>query len=366
MQETFRILFLLIFYGFTACASPAGTAKADQAISDPEQVIFYPTYGYPEGDEWVIPMRVYVFEYRNLMENFVESIVSRAREMSDSERERFHFRMRDFVADSESRETPAFTFTDDPEQETFHLLTPEGDPIRTNLNGLASAEFRISKAVAERISQHSDSEKEWLRIVSANPEHEGGGWIRLLKPEGMSVISDIDDTIKITEIPAGSSVVLENTFFKPYQAVPGMAERYQEYGEEVAFHYVSGSPWQLYRPLSEFLWSDEVNFPRGSFHMKTVTKNILSLSTWSGLSDLLFNDDFTYEQKKNQIEVIIETFPQRKFILYGDSGESDPEVFSELKQVFGDQIVEMVIRDVRGIRFEEPERLKGMIVLPVL
>lgn len=365
MQETFRVLFIIFFFWLTACVSPEGSSKTDQLFLDPEEVIFYPTYGYLEGDEWVIPMRAYVFEYRNLMENMVGSIVSGAREMSDSEMERFHFRVRDFVADSESREKPAFLFTDDPEQEIFQLLNPEGDPIRTNLNGLVSAEFRIPKAVAERITQNRESENEWLRIVSANSEHEGGGWIRLLQPEGISVISDIDDTIKITEIPAGQSVVLENTFFKPYQAVPGMGERYQEYGEEVAFHYVSGSPWQLYRPLSEFLWSEEINFPMGSFHMKTVTKNILSLSTWSGLSDLFFNEDFTYEQKKNQIEVIIQTFPQRKFILYGDSGESDPEVFSELKQEFGDQIVEIVIRDVRGIRFEEPERLEGMTVIPV-
>ena len=144
-----------------------------------------------------------------------------------------------------------------------------------------------------------------------------------------------------------------------------MAERYQEYGDEVAFHYVSGSPWQLYRPLSGFLLSDEVNFPRGSFHMKTVTKNILSLSTWSGLSDLLFNEDFTYEQKKSQIEIIIQTFPDRTFILYGDSGESDPEVFSDLKEEYGDQIVKMVIRDVRDLRDEEPERFEGMEVIPV-
>src|SRR5690625_7256956 len=93
--------------------------------------------------------------------------------------------------------------------------------------------------------------------------------------------------------------------------------------------------------------------------MKTVTKNLLSLSTWSSLGDLLFNEDFTYEQKKEQIEGILKTFPDRKFILYGDSGESDPEIFSELNQRYGDQIVKMVIRDVRGVQQEDPGRLEG-------
>lgn len=355
-------LLLLCIIWLSACRSIANTA--DRIISDPEMVIFYPTYGYLEEDEWVILMRAYVFEYRNAVEDIAESIVTGRRDLTEEESERFHYRMRDFVVDSESREKPAFLFVDDPEKEVFQIVNSDGDPLRTNLNGLISAEFRLPVAVAERMTEEGAGGGGWLQIRSANEDHEGGGWIRLLEPEGVSVISDIDDTIKITDIPAGRSVVLENTFFKPYQAVPGMAERYQEYGPEVAFHYVSGSPWQLYRPLSEFLWSDEVNFPMGSFHMKTVTKNLLSLSTWSGLGDLLFNEDFTYEQKKEQIEGILKTFPDRKFILYGDSGESDPEIFSELNQIYGDRIVRMVIRDVRGIQHEEPDRLKGMDVIP--
>lgn len=356
-------LLLLCMIWLSACKSIANTAG--RIISDPEMVIFYPTYGYLEEDEWVILMRTYVFEYRNVLEEVAESIGTVGRELTEEETERFHYRIKDFVVDSESREIPAFRFVDDPLQEVFQIVNSDGDPLRTDLNGLISAEFRLPVATADRITQGSAAGGGWLQIRSANEDHEGGGWIRLLKPEGVSVISDIDDTIKITDIPAGRSVVLENTFFKPFQAVPGMAERYQEYGPEVAFHYVSGSPWQLYRPLSEFLWSDEVNFPLGSFHMKTVTKNLLSLSTWSSLGDLLFNEDFTYEQKKEQIEGILKTFPDRKFILYGDSGESDPEIFSELNQMYGDQIVKMVIRDVRGVQQEDPGRLEGMEVIPV-
>ena len=45
--------------------------------------------------------------------------------------------------------------------------------------------------------------------------------------------------------------------------------------------------------------------------------------------------------------------------------ESDPEIFSELNQMYGDQIVKMVIRDVRGVQQEDPGRLEGMEVIPV-
>ena len=73
---------------------------------------------------------------------------------------------------------------------------------------------------------------------------EVAGRMRLIEPEGLSVISDVDDTIKITEIPAGPAIVMRNTFLRPYNAVPGMLENYGAFGTDTSFHYVSGGPWQ--------------------------------------------------------------------------------------------------------------------------
>lgn len=61
--------------------------------------------------------------------------------------------------------------------------------------------------------------------------------------------------------------LLANTFLKPFQAVAGMARLYQDcYARGGAFHYVSGSPWQLYPPLSEFF--EDALLPPGSFDLK--------------------------------------------------------------------------------------------------
>ena len=184
--------------------------------------------------------------------------------------------------------------------------------------------------------------------------------MRLIPPHGLSLISDIDDTIKVTDILAGREVVMENTFFRPFAAVPGMAERYRRLGEETAFHYVSGGPWQLYRPLAEFIAA--AGFPDGSFHMKSVRKNLLTPGSWQDLASLA-GGDATTEQKLGQIGGIIGHFPERRFILVGDSGEHDPEVYREIRDRFPGQIEAIWIRDVADDRHRHPERLEGMQII---
>src|SRR5206468_1264952 len=89
----------------------------------------------------------------------------------------------------------------------------------------------------------------------------------LLRDSGVSVLSDIDDTIKISDVRDRRELI-QNTFCRPFQPVPGMAGTYQRWAAEGAqFHYVTASPWQLYLPLAEFVRSN--GFPAGTFHMKS-------------------------------------------------------------------------------------------------
>jgi phosphatidate phosphatase APP1 len=75
----------------------------------------------------------------------------------------------------------------------------------------------------------------------------------LIGPKGLSVVSDIDDTIKISSVTVKEEL-MANTFFRPWRAVPGMAALYQQWGQEGAvFHYVSNSPWPLETVLEFFL-----------------------------------------------------------------------------------------------------------------
>ncbi|MCC5941591.1 MAG: App1 family protein [Balneolaceae bacterium] len=329
-----------------------------------DNVLFYPAYGYSSGDDWVIPIRVYVYEYRPGTQSLVRRMFTRIRGLNEEQAQIFNSRIRDFVVDSESRETVLFSFDDDPQEEVFGIPDGEGSYRSTGLNGFAEGELRISKERMKEITAAQNPADGWLTIRAVSDGHPGEGRIKLIEPEGHSVISDVDDTVKITELPAGSQIVIRNTFYKEYVAAPDMAEFYHSFGENTAFHYVSGSPWQLFRPLSQFLFGDEAGFPEGTFHMKSVTKNFLSLNTWRDLRELVMNEDVTFDQKITQISQILEHFPQREFILIGDSGEADPEVFSTIREMFPDQVREIYIRDVVNARELAPERLEDMHIIP--
>ena len=60
----------------------------------------------------------------------------------------------------------------------------------------------------------------------------------------------------------------------------------------------------------------------------------------------LFADPEKY--KRAVIEPLLKRFPNRRFILIGDSGERDPEIYAALARNYPRQIERIVIRDVTG------------------
>jgi hypothetical protein len=48
------------------------------------------------------------------------------------------------------------------------------------------------------------------------------------------------------------------------------------------------------------------------------------------------------------IEPLVTRFPRRRFVLVGDSGERDPEIYGTLARRYPGQIARVLIRDVTG------------------
>ncbi|KAF9105833.1 hypothetical protein BGX27_009422 [Mortierella sp. AM989] len=182
----------------------------------------------------------------------------------------------------------------------------------------------------------------FLRLHARHPKmsDESRGTVDLIDPEGISIISDIDDTIKETNISAGTKIILRNTFLNEMQDVPGMAEVYTKWWKAgAALHYVSNSPWQLIPSLLEFFNSHK--FPPGSAHLR--------------LHDSVFKTYFMTpgEHKKASIHDILTDFPDRKFVLIGDSGEIDLEIYTQIAIDYPKQIIKIFIRDITTARLEE-------------
>jgi phosphatidate phosphatase APP1 len=126
----------------------------------------------------------------------------------------------------------------------------------------------------------------------------------------------------------------------PFEAVPGMAGAYSRWiGPGGHLHFVSSSPWQLFAPLTDLVSAS--GFPAATFDLKRVRPRDL-LTT----ADLLLADPL--QTKPPAIRALFEKFPKRKFVLVGDSGEKDPEVYGPIAKEFASQVVRIFIRDVTG------------------
>jgi phosphatidate phosphatase APP1 len=273
---------------------------------------------------------------------------------------RFSDRIADFLADDESGESVRLRFERDPDDVEHRIADGRGGFPETDGDGVVEGVITLSDEAARRLLERQASSDGWLAFRATSNEHRGTGRVRLIEPSGVSVVSDVDDTVKVTEIPAGASTVAVNTFYRPFVATTELAGRYSD--GAAAFHYVSGGPWQIYRPVSAFL-AGEGRFPAGSFHMRRIGGRITRpVTSLRALSQFVMAGG-TFEHKVSVITTLMERFPGRTFVLIGDSGEQDPEVYRAIASRFGSRVREIVIRDVVDARARDPKRLTGMTVV---
>ncbi len=344
-----------------------------------KEVTVYPTYGYRDSADtaaWIVPMRVWVHDNRDtpFVEEMIERWASRrfardiGRALSAGEQARLRGNLQHFIADDKSNDAVSFAFVDDPERTRFDFL------LRTTRNGVIEENVRVPAVLVEKCYTRRGHAGGWLQIDAATTDGHGRGLgaVRFLEAEGLSVVSDVDDTIKITEVPAGKTRVLRNSLLLPFRAAAGMRERYvnlaavAEGAGEACFHYVSGSPWQLYQPLARFLFEQE-SFPEGTVHMKNLRKNLLEPGALDTILAFALGGDLaTLEQKVRQITHLMMHLPRRDFILIGDSGEKDPEVYRAIANLFPGRVRKILIRDVQAERLAGMERITGPDVPVVL
>jgi phosphatidate phosphatase APP1 len=159
--------------------------------------------------------------------------------------------------------------------------------------------------------------------------------VQIIESKGVSLISDVDDTVKRSNIAMGTREIFRNTFVRDLAdlTIDGVKEWYHRMHEMgVKVHYCSNSPWQLFPVLATFFHT--AGLPQGSMHLKQ----------YSGMLQGIFEP--VAERKKGTLEAIIRDFPERKFLLVGDSGEADLEVYTELVAANPGRILAVFIRDV--------------------
>ena len=141
--------------------------------------------------------------------------------------------------------------------------------------------------------------------------------------KGISVISDIDDTIihsNATSLLNGFRSVING-----YQIVNNMDTLYSDLSKlGCNFHYITSSPdilfsmfYPLIRPKSVYK-----RFPFGTYHSISTHKHVLSSS-------------HRIAHKVHHILQIITDFPNKDLILIGDNGQHDIQIYTQILQILG-------------------------------
>ena len=135
----------------------------------------------------------------------------------------------------------------------------------------------------------------------------GNATAYLVPTEGMTIVSDIDDILRVTKIYQPEQGLL-NSFARPYTPWENMPSIYSNWSTSIPsmhFHYLTTTPEQITRNYMQYIYA---TYPGGSFDTRPLNFSDVSA---------------TLSIRKFLLEKIFQTFPQRKFILVGDVSNSD-------------------------------------------
>lgn len=313
-----RLLHAALWSMTVAGASILASGNAASIDAD-EQVILFPAFAAEgEASTWKARISGVIYEpghdglvRRGLLRELKRLIRQRFRigeaafeQEASAPASHFSERARMFVVDNERSEQLSVTLAG----KTF-VLGPSA------ANGHFEGEIQLPAATGRS--------GEWIDLRAVTEPGDTrvfAGRLQFIGRSGVSVVSDIDDTIKDSNVTDKPQLAL-NTFVRDFRAASGMAALYQRWAASgpVAFHYVSGSPFQLYPDLAAFVQKEA--FPAGSVHLRKFRLKDRSLLDF-------FGDPRQF--KLRTIRPLLDRFRGRQFVLVGDSGEKDPEVYAQL------------------------------------
>jgi phosphatidate phosphatase APP1 len=229
--------------------------------------------------------------------------------------------------------------------------------IVTDDSGYFHAAFRLPQPLASS-GWHT------VRLTLQDPAPRAGppaeAEARVLVPPASArfgVISDIDDTVLWSNVTSKlrmlKMLAMSNAHTrKPFKGVTAFYRALHDGPDGGAgnpLFYVSSSPWHLYTPLVDFMASQSL--PPGPLLLKEL-----------GVRNL-FGAGSHMDHKLTHIRQIVETYTQLPFVLIGDSGQQDPEIYREVVRLYPDRIRAIYIRSVDPdpARIEAIDRLAAEV-----
>lgn len=151
------------------------------------------------------------------------------------------------------------------------------------------------------------------------------------------IVSDIDDTVMVTRVPrpllaAWNSLVLDENARQP---VPGMAVLYDRLTRDAPsapVFYLSTGAWNSAPALRRFLRRH--GYPDGP----------LLLTDWGPTQTGWFRSGRAH--KEAQLDRLLRELPGVRWLLVGDDGQHDPEIYARTAGAHPDRVRGVVIREL--------------------
>jgi phosphatidate phosphatase APP1 len=215
-------------------------------------------------------------------------------------------------------------------------------------NGFVEFEMPVTKPL--------QGDCEWWEVElrafeEGKPEPPVRATARVIVPTSSAeygVISDIDDTVVRTEVTNWlrmlKIVLLTNAYTRtPFEHVETLYHAFRQGprgDSQNPVFYVSSSPWGFYDLLEHFFRIH--GLPEGPLFLKTYQ---VSLKHLRGSSH--------HNHKLHYIRMLFDTYPELPFVLVGDSGQEDPEIYREVVRDYPDRVLAIFIRDVTSSARDE-------------
>ncbi len=153
----------------------------------------------------------------------------------------------------------------------------------------------------------------------------------------VGVISDVDDTVMVTQVPTLWKAAYNMLFLSPHKraSVPGMAvmfNKIQAMFPGAPFFYLSTSPWNVESSIRNFLI--DYGFPDGALLLRDLDPRPKTFVP-SGV-----------QHKLEYAEQLMEDFSDMKFILIGDDGQKDPTTYAQIAKRYPGRILAIGIRQL--------------------
>jgi len=153
----------------------------------------------------------------------------------------------------------------------------------------------------------------------------------------LGVVCDIDDTVMVTALPrpflaAWNSFVRDEHARRP---VPGMAvllEKLRRDNEGAPVIYLSTGAWNVAPTLTRFLGRHL--YPRGT----------LLLTDWGPTIDRWFRSG--PQHKRTNLNRLAAEFPDIRWVLIGDDGQHDEEIYGEFASAHPENVRAIAIREL--------------------